>query len=241
MAATAAENTAGQPQRIILVRHGESKGQASRSSGILRTDPSLRDCGITRKGVIQARALIEELEDLNPDLVVCSPLKRAIQTALIAFPDADRLIMYPSLSEQGSKLPENQPRPLSQLTRDSDLACIPAFSTIDLSQMPTSWPEGHDPRRQNACSILPWLESRPEKTIVIVCHMNTILDLIRQSDLRKLHPRIENCRPIECVLSDSTLMTKQELATGGIPMDGPPAEIKSSPRDRRRRNKKNKN
>ena len=71
------------PKKIYLMRHAHSEAQDCKRKGISRDDDSLLDCHITKFGEFQAKTAWAE-DDL-PDLVVVSPLTRAIQTALIAF------------------------------------------------------------------------------------------------------------------------------------------------------------
>src|SRR5437879_2259272 len=74
-------------ERAILVRHAESEHNAA---GTIGGDPQL-----TETGRAQARALGERLPPL--DLAVTSGLRRAVETAELAAPDAPRL----SLQELG--------------------------------------------------------------------------------------------------------------------------------------------
>ena len=74
-------------KKVYLIRHGQSEynllhggGLSDSGSGV---DPMVFDAPLTELGKEQARG-IELPED--PELVVCSPLTRAVQTALLAFP-----------------------------------------------------------------------------------------------------------------------------------------------------------
>ena len=59
-----------------------------------------------------------------PDLVVVSPLKRALQTACIIFKDMKGVPMlaHPACAEldSGNKMPENTRRPLQQVRQEED-------------------------------------------------------------------------------------------------------------------------
>ena len=81
--------TPGIKRRMYLIRHGESKGQRASSRQARRTDEKLVDCGLTRNGMEQAKFIpqLMALEGVDPiQLVVTSPLTRAIHTTLLAFP-----------------------------------------------------------------------------------------------------------------------------------------------------------
>ncbi|MCK5805549.1 MAG: histidine phosphatase family protein [Lentisphaeria bacterium] len=63
----------GNATRIWLVRHGESQAQTKESDD--QVNPEL-----TEKGRTQAMALRKPLADLHPDLILVSPLQRAVAT-----------------------------------------------------------------------------------------------------------------------------------------------------------------
>ncbi|SFV38796.1 probable phosphoglycerate mutase [Devosia crocina] len=72
-------------KRLLLVRHGESEWNA------VRRLQGQADIGLSAKGEAQARALAGTVEQLAPDHVITSDLRRAYQTAeLLGFPDAVR-------------------------------------------------------------------------------------------------------------------------------------------------------
>ena len=154
---------------VYLVRHGESLAQTAKARGVDRKHPSLRDCGITERGRQQAAAL--QLPSV-PDLVVSSPLTRAIQTARIAFPHAT-IVLHAGATERGRGVPENLPRPVHELDLDDG---------IDASLVPEGWPEADAP------DLAEWLGTRPERTICVFTHYNTIMKLARV--------RAENCAPV---------------------------------------------
>ena len=74
------------PQTIDLIRHGQSTFNAHYA--IHGTDPMLFDARLTALGESQARELHQRFSQEKYDLVVASPLTRAIQTAERAFGDS---------------------------------------------------------------------------------------------------------------------------------------------------------
>lgn len=72
--------------RLILVRHGESEGNAS---GVIQ---GRMDFDLSSTGVRQARATAAHLAAMDVDRIVTSPLLRAARTAALI---ADRLSMTP--------------------------------------------------------------------------------------------------------------------------------------------------
>ena len=80
--------------RLILVRHGESEGNAS---GVIQ---GRIDFGLSPTGVLQARATAGYLATLDVDRVVTSPLRRAADTAeTIASPLGHSAVHMPELME----------------------------------------------------------------------------------------------------------------------------------------------
>mmetsp|Transcript_54051 Transcript_54051/g.171512 ORF Transcript_54051/g.171512 Transcript_54051/m.171512 type:complete len:252 (+) Transcript_54051:89-844(+) len=82
------------PKIIHLIRHAES--EFNRHYENTSSDPMIPDAPITPKGVNQATALRKTLSggaagELHPppEVVMASPLTRALQTAVVAFPDAN--------------------------------------------------------------------------------------------------------------------------------------------------------
>jgi len=70
---------------VLLIRHGESTFNAAyRETGV---DPLHLDARLTETGLAQVADARERLRDTPVDLVVVSPLTRALQTALGIFAD----------------------------------------------------------------------------------------------------------------------------------------------------------
>jgi len=66
---------------LFLIRHGQSIANRDYDESI-----AYRDAGLTEQGIAQAKSLQKELEELQLDLVVVSPLTRALQTCQNALP-----------------------------------------------------------------------------------------------------------------------------------------------------------
>merc|ERR1719454_1093955 len=64
-------------QRVFFMRHGESEANISRRD--------VPDPNLTQLGLAQAKSWQETIGDLGADLVMVSPLRRAVQTACHAF------------------------------------------------------------------------------------------------------------------------------------------------------------
>ena len=69
---------------VYLIRHGQSEFNAVARDGI---DPLIYDAPLTALGRSQADQARKNITDLNIQHVICSPLTRAVQTALRIFKD----------------------------------------------------------------------------------------------------------------------------------------------------------
>jgi broad specificity phosphatase PhoE len=68
---------------IYLIRHGQSEFNAAFAAD--GKDPMIRDAPLTALGLAQARQVREKAAELNIQLVIASPLTRALQTAIAIF------------------------------------------------------------------------------------------------------------------------------------------------------------
>jgi broad specificity phosphatase PhoE len=73
--------------KLLLIRHGESNGNAQRKFS------GFQDVDLTEKGIWQAKRLARRLEGVPVDAVYCSDLKRARHTAEIIFGDRGKNIV----------------------------------------------------------------------------------------------------------------------------------------------------
>ncbi|CAE7227941.1 unnamed protein product, partial [Symbiodinium necroappetens] len=173
-------------KRLRLVRHGESQYNVYYAEH--HRDPGdFWDAALTPKGEEQAKLLRSRFEKL-PEMIVSSPLTRAIQTALLAVPDGTgrRVVANPLCSEH-LEASCDLGRPASQLRF--------AFPQVDFGNLPDVWwyvpddckagitPEAsqklfaNDGRRESrpdferrVDSFVGWLMQQPGKEIAIFAH-----------------------------------------------------------------------
>ena len=152
--------------RLILVRHGQSEGNAS---GIVQGH---LDFDLTDLGRLQAAATAERLRSEKVDRIIASPLKRAFNTAvLIASPHGIEVEPEPALMEYnlgdvsgltGAEIREKYPEIREAYSR----GVRPAFPGE----------EGRDLFTARVGRILDqWAESR--QTVVAVAHGGVITAL----------------------------------------------------------------
>jgi len=167
-------------KQIVFVRHAESLAQTvpQRHRAV---DGALLDSDLSAAGLAQLAAMQSELGGVAPDLVVSSPLTRALRTALALFPTAAPVIAHPGLAEVNSfeTIPENVGRPWKRLMQDASLS---GLERVDASLVEaSSWPhrltaEGRP--SSTAADAVAFLLVRPERRIVLVGHCNWAQDNI---------------------------------------------------------------
>jgi broad specificity phosphatase PhoE len=109
----------GHPRRLDLIRHGESAGNvandAAHAAGLEMLDLATRDMDVplSERGSAQAHALGIWIGSHEPDLVVASPYRRAIDTAALAMEAAG--VVRPIIRDE--RLREREFGILDRLTR----------------------------------------------------------------------------------------------------------------------------
>jgi broad specificity phosphatase PhoE len=206
------------PKRLYLIRHGQSMGQVARKLGMDRQrDPRLRDASLTKEGLRQAHDLIQYEFGDEPELIVSSPLTRALHTALVGFPNHSKILIHYDLAEVGSRVPENTPRPMQHVLRDLDANRVDSKTLL-----PDTWPtvlyDGSHNRIKAIRRAMQYLfEERIEETIAVVCHFN-VIRLILGDNGRSVQP--QNATPIPCelqpdgqvvLLEDDTAIPRKQL------------------------------
>ena len=193
-------------KRIYMIRHGQSQGQAAAKNGLDRkNDPSLLDCNLTPRGRSEALGLqkiFSEDEMASIQLVVSSPLTRALHTSLIGFP-AKNILVHFDLREIGQKAPENTPRDMNKVLQDLEIPLSERDQSLTLdvtSLQPPDWPRDYSPavvKKDRIRKVFEWLyNEREECTIAVVAHYNVIRSAVIDGGM--LRPI--NATPINCSL-----------------------------------------
>ena len=174
---------------IHLIRHAQSEHNARvravPDEDTVRYDPAMRDAPLTAIGHAQAQALADDMAALpEVELVVTSPLTRAIQTMTHAFRAhrAPRVVEHLHREHLDSFCDVGRaPADLSQ-----------AFPALSFAHLDNPWwhtdPDDDGPFAREPIPVLErrvqtfadWLAARPETTIAVIGHgtfLRTLTDV----------------------------------------------------------------
>jgi broad specificity phosphatase PhoE len=162
-------------QKILCIRHGQSAYNAAfEETGI---DPILPDARLTPKGEAQVLAARETMRDVPIDLVITSPLTRALQTTMGIFaghPSNPRFIVEALHRERAES--------------SCDIGRAPAlllaeYPTMDFGHLPDVWwhalgePDSRgiiveplETMMERLSLFRKFLAARPERNIAVVGH-----------------------------------------------------------------------
>ncbi len=160
---------------ITFIRHGES--EFNRHWAATGTDPLIRDAPLSDFGHEQVRAARPAARALEPDLVISSPLTRALQTAVGLFGDDGTI---PIVVDAGHR---------ERVTGMDDIGSSPEdlaarFPRLSFAHLtPTWWHQGpvdelgvpvepEDVFHRRVASFLRSLDALPPGRIVVVGHRN---------------------------------------------------------------------
>ena len=167
-------------RHVLLVRHGEGTHNARPSSsasakmGWLQRSQQV-DPRLTDKGREQAAALSDHPLLSSVDLLVVSPLSRAIQTAALAFgerpqPSRCRRVVLTPLHSERWTAPCDEGRPKSELAADFPFV----RSWEGYGELPEAWwpnkATDADWVTRRVPAFLDWLDAQPGQRIVVVGH-----------------------------------------------------------------------
>lgn len=160
------------PKTVHCIRHGQSTfNQATGTTPWV--DPMLFDAPLSDYGEAQVAALRPATAALRVELVVTSPLTRALQTALGAFCD-DVPIVVEALHRERLEASCDIGRPPRALKAD--------FPSLSFDRLPERWwyNDGGDPHEivsepeevfnERVAAFRRWLAERPETRLAVVGH-----------------------------------------------------------------------
>ena len=153
---------------IFFVRHGEGEhnlgGHAS--SGYL-----IADAVLTAAGQVQCRSICSALSSPPPQLVVVSPLRRTMHTAMLAFGNTAPFLLLPSIMETGL-MPCDCPQPAA------GAAMLEEVGWPGLARQYAALGEGWDTKGpgwrasvlERFAALIELLGAREEERIAVVSH-----------------------------------------------------------------------
>src|SRR5437868_11233882 len=120
---------------VIIIRHAQSTAnEYMEKNGISPTDPKYINAGLSNLGKYQVEMVQSEMLKYiqNPDIILTSPLKRAIQTCLLAYKDQkiDKIKIAAIVSEL-IKLTENTLVSRNINKNDPEIKSLPNYASID--------------------------------------------------------------------------------------------------------------
>ena len=224
---------------VYLIRHGQSKAQAAKKDGLDRKrDNSLRDCGLSPTGRHQALAIPSHLtrynhQSLSPEttgieLVISSPLTRALETAVLGFHSRTSknqvvkpppILVHYELREIGSPIPENTPRDSMDQTlqyiADRNIneaikigSSDDGVTKIDTTTLqPVNWPHHHKDdmssahnhnKQERIHEIFQWIATERPEHCIAVVCHYGVIRAALASTHPELRPK--NGVPIRCQL-----------------------------------------
>lgn len=213
--------------KIYIVRHGH--GYHNAINNPVPNDPRLRDANLTIKGELQSVKMGQQFPDMDTvGVVLTSPLRRSVHTALLAFSTIIHerfylpgeggitggidLILQPKLQEIGDEI-FNTGSPTAKLREE--------WPNLDLSLLISPWPRKtglFDPMaaderatsvRQDLWQTINELATQPtKKNIVVVTHDGFLRELAEMPQLG-----IENGKYREFSISNSSGRPKLSMLT----------------------------
>lgn len=174
---------------IMMVRHGLSVANMQKDVFKGVCDERYIDAPLSPQGRRQAEDLWRFVREYNPTLILVSPMKRALQTCLIALdpaPRAPSIVVLPVLMEGAGTGMENRGRLVEFLAADVELQCHTHWNRVDFSGVPAGVKWWEDEQRKNASGggrrrqasdLVAWLETRPTKVrekVLVFSHWGTI-------------------------------------------------------------------
>ena len=178
---------------VIFIRHGQAehnilleRGQRDQARKIL--DPPLSALGVQQAEALRENSLLlDALSGPHDPLVVVSPLRRTLQTAIGGLgawardKEGRRLICNADLQETGEVACDSG-------SPDISTNFAGELDVLDFSQLEDGW-ERKDginkdlpvPLKTRLTRFQEWLAKRPERRVVVVAHHNVFLALLRVS------------------------------------------------------------
>ncbi len=201
------ENAAnGVLKTIYFIRHGQSESNIAREAADpeVNTHPRFTDAKLTERGIRQASALQDIVSTWDVQLVVVSPLTRALQTACHAFHKTSvPMRADPLVTEYYSHLIECKGREKPEILKEERLRQLRRFSDVCFERVHPQWWLDCD-NVERPSRFLDKAATFPEERLCVVSHFGTInmftLHEPSRTDLNIFlfpFPHLQNCDALE--------------------------------------------
>lgn len=153
----------------------------------MEKDPIMVDAELSEKGVNQAKTLETKVKAIEIDLVICSPLQRAIQTMQLCLGNRKIPIICTPLIREKCDRPADTGTPLKELQQK-----YPHFQYLHFDRelwwttdkYLTDFKESNESVLARSDIFKKFLNQRPEKNILIVTHGNFIRTFLNQKIMK---------------------------------------------------------
>ncbi len=146
---------------LLVVRHGETE------SNVLGRYCGSQDVPLNETGILQAEAAVDLIRGRGVDVIICSPLVRARQTAEILVPADSEISIWDEFRERCMGVYEG-------LTRDQIQAQYPELWQQDALRQLDSAPPGaetmREVRERVETGLRRIISTYPEQTVLLVTH-----------------------------------------------------------------------
>jgi len=173
----------GQPRRVFFLRHGESEGNV--------TEKDIPDPLLTQTGLDQAESWEGIMNEFGVELVLVSPLRRAVQTACLAFANENMpMKLCREAREFEWHLKENSILSTPDELR-SLLAELPRGDEVtNVDGALTETPSDEEESMEHLRAML---ARCPARTVAVVCHGGVMKALTPPDE-----PWADNAEMLEC-------------------------------------------
>ena len=234
------QHTQARSKTLYFIRHGQSQHNQCLEEKELTGDQVLEmyatqfhDSRLTKQGIQEAQQLSKILQQSKhlqvPELIVCSPLSRTMETAhqIFNFPTKDsknsknstkiNTILLEHIRERHGRFPCEKRRTVSEILKE-----YPTFDASRLTENDELWQWDRESREesiQRANMSLRWLWNRKEETIAVVSHagfmgMSLFTDKNTNVIMKKnVDQPFENCEMRKVILTRSDVQGSEDMFT----------------------------
>lgn len=169
------------PSRVFFLRHGQSEANAQKID--------VPDALLTELGRVQAQAWHGAIGRFDAQLVLVSPLRRAIQTALLAYASVD---VHVEICRNAREMwwDEKANTPSTEDELRALLAALPRGEEVCGLEQALDVTDAPKTEQESIRALKQELASRSEDVVCVVCHWGVINAMCGEN--------ADNCQVVEC-------------------------------------------